>query len=81
MSKLSITFRVPVVDKTKRADAGPFMNFRASDNKNYLQWPGCYHKHRTHETAAKCARSFSFGVTAGAVNERIETRSFARSSA
>lgn len=74
MSTISIRFRVPVLDTP--TGAAPYVNFRCCDNRPPRFWRPCGHKHRTIETAKKCARSYAQGQTAGAVNERVEICGF-----
>jgi len=78
MGTISLTFRVPVVDKTTAKSKPPFKNFRCRDDEEPRMWRGCPHKHRTVETARRCASSMSMGIDDRAVNERIEIRGFGR---
>lgn len=72
----TITFRVPVVDKTTKKSKPPFMNFRCSDDTD--RWRSCGHRHKLKSTAERCAYTMSLGETLGSVNQRIEIRGFGR---
>jgi hypothetical protein len=76
MGTISLTFRVPVIDKTGD-HAGPFTNVRCADNISRLRGLYCGHRHAKKPAAEKCARSLAFGSDFAAVNERVEIVPFA----